>query len=73
MRKSYEDRVLESTSLCMELIEEISLMRNGKSGDHDYAASLVKELHKKQMEILKEMYNTQDDNRVEIPDFMRVV
>lgn len=73
MVNRYEERVLKSTSLCMELIEEISTMKNGQSSDYDYTLSLVKELHKNQIELINEIHKTQNENRVEIPDFMKVV
>ena len=73
MRNIFKERILKSTSLCMELTEEISSMKNGESPDYDYALSLVKEIHKNQMELIDEVYKNQNDCRVEIPDFMRVV
>ena len=73
MVNQYEERVLKSTSLCMELIEEISAMKNGQSPDYDYTLSLVKEFHKSQIELINEIHKTQNENRVEIPDFMKVV
>lgn len=72
MKRIFKERVLKSTSLCMELCEEITSMKNGESPDYDYAISLVKDIHKNQMDLLNEMYNESDEYRVEIPDFMRV-
>ena len=73
MRNIFKERILKSTSLCMELTEEISSMKNGESPDYDYALSLIKELHKNQMELIDEVYKDQNRDRVEIPDFMKVV
>lgn len=68
----FTERVQKSTSLCMELAEEIISMKNGESPDYDFALSLIKDIHKNQMELLNEMYNMGDEYKVEIPDFMKV-